>query len=139
MKILFGQSQIMIKALSCLLVLGLTSRDLVLFGDERRVQIMTWGLNLVTLDLRIQRGFFDAQHSRGAGLITVGFIQSRANQINLEPLNFVVQSNLASGGRRSAPERFQFGQKRECDFSQSVEAGVQHVLGLSRRNLRTSW
>jgi hypothetical protein len=50
-----------------------------------------------------------AQHSGGAGLITMGFIQGCANQINLEPLNLVVQSDLAAGCRRRTLERFQFG------------------------------
>jgi hypothetical protein len=62
----------------------------------------------------------------------VGSIQGRTNQIYLEPLNFFVQSDLAIGCRRRASQRFQFVQERERDFSQRVEAAVQHDLALLR-------
>jgi hypothetical protein len=40
---------------------------------------------------------FDTEHSRRSGLIAVGLIEGGTNQINLKPLNFVVQSDSGAG------------------------------------------
>src|SRR5947209_245132 len=47
--------------------------------------------NLVAFDLRVQRGDLDSEHSCGAGLTAIGFVQSRPNKTNFIPLQFVIK------------------------------------------------
>ena len=53
-------------------------------------------INVVGLDLRIQRRGIHAQQSRRARLMPAGLIQRPANQIDFEPPHFIIEINSAA-------------------------------------------
>src|SRR5437870_11038007 len=94
--------------------------------------------NLVTFDLRIERGVLDAQAPRRLSLIATASDQSGADEISLKALDLIVKAQLPFGiCGLSVADRFDCAQKTEDNLSQRAEPAVKSFFTQKTRSLRS--